>query len=125
MIGTIAVAAFFAILLVLEWRYRRAIIRLVTAALALLLLLLTQPNFHRAARRALDAPLEARVPQFGDTSVTSYESGVFTMERAIAADNDMFENEKLLALGVLMWLACSPALRRERPLARGRTTRET
>lgn len=111
----IFVAAFFSILLALEWRYRLAIIRLVTAVLALLVLVFTEPSPRRAARRAIVAPPTERVTQLRGTPLSDYGSGVVTMERAIVADEEAFADENLLALGVLMWLACSPALRRSRP----------
>jgi hypothetical protein len=114
---TIFVAAFFTILLALEWRYRLAIIRLVTVVVTLLVLVFTEPNPRRAARRAIVAPPAERVTQLRGSPLSDYGSGVVTMERAVVADEEAFADENLLALGVLIWLACSPALRRSPPSA--------
>jgi hypothetical protein len=115
MIETILLAAFFAIALAAEWRWRKASIRLGTAVLALFVLWFTQPVPHRAARRAVDAPPAERVAELRGERLSEYESGILTMRQAIIEDGRMFRNDRLLALGVLMWLACSPALRRDRP----------
>lgn len=85
--------------------------------LALFVIWFTQPLPRRAARLAIVAPPADRVTEIRGDPLTDYGSGVATMERAIIRDAQMFANENLIALGVLMWLACSPALRRNRPSA--------
>jgi hypothetical protein len=112
---TIFVAAFFTILLALEWRYRLATVRLVTVVVTLVVMVFTDPSPRRAARRAIVAPPPERVTQLRGSPLSDYGSGVVTMERAIVADEEAFADENLLALGVLIWLACSPALRRSPP----------
>lgn len=119
MIETMLLAAFFAIALAAEWRWRKAGIRLATAVLALFVLWFTQPVPHRAARRAIDAPPAERVTELRGERVSEYASGILTMRKAIIEDGRMFQNDRLLVLGVLTWLACSPALRRERPKVGG------
>lgn len=113
MSATTLIALTFAVLLGLEWRYQLRSVRLGTAFLALVVLWFAQPLPHRAARRAIAAPPAERVTEFtGVRSLTEYESGVVTMEQAVGADTRMGANARMLVVGVLFWLACSPVLRR-------------
>jgi hypothetical protein len=108
----------FVLLLGLEWRYRRRWLRLGTALLALVVLGWYQPNYTGARRRALSAsPAERvmRLPepgQGGYRTVSDYESGVFTAMRDVGEAAAFGEEVRLVAVGALFWLACSPAVRR-------------
>lgn len=111
--STMLVAVVFAVLLGIEWRYRLPGVRLGTALLALVVLWFAQPLPHRAARQAMVAPPAERVTELpGVRSLSEYESGVVTMERAVGNDSRMGAKARLLGLGVLFWLACSPVFMR-------------
>lgn len=112
---TMLVALVFAVLLGLEWRYRLRSMRVGVASLALIVLWFAQPLPHRAARRAFSAPPAERVTELRGSPLSEYMSGVLTMEQAVAEDARMDAGARLLCVGVLFWLACSPALRRARP----------
>ena len=111
-------ALVFAVLLGLEWRYRRRSLRLGTVALALMVLWLAQPqpNITVAARRASAAPPEARIRVYGKDTLSAFMSGVDLM-REYVSDQYTWDAERALALGTLAWLAASPAFRRERMLS--------
>ena len=108
MAETIAVAVVFLLLLGLEWRYQVRSLRTGTTLLALLVWLFCQPNFGAAGRRVSTAPPEARVTQIGGEKISVYLSGVTTMLTAIGDNLEERATCRLLALGVLLWLACSP-----------------
>ncbi len=116
---TAAIAVVFAILLGLEWHYRFRSLRLAAALMALVVWMSLQPLPTRAARRALAMPDSQRVTQRSNGDpLSGYDSGVRTMEQAVAEDIALEANERLLAVAVLLWLACSPVIRRahERPI---------
>lgn len=104
-------ALIFTVLLGFEWRYRFSSIRLVTAILTLIVLLFAQPNYTNAARRVSVASPEERVTRIGGSPISEYESGVATMVTAIDEVQEEHSDIRLIALGVLFWLACSPVLR--------------
>ena len=116
---TILLALVFAALLGLEWRYHLKSVRLGTAALALGVWLFVQPNPTRAARRALDTPPAERVTEIAGTPLSEYAIGVRTMEQAAGDDAMMFVTDRLMSVGVLFWLACSPVFRGPRRPAFG------
>jgi uncharacterized membrane protein len=108
-------AAVFLVLLGVEWRYRSGIARIAVVALALAAMLFVQPNAHRALRRAWTTAPDARVTQVADgRSVSEYQSGVLTMKRAVSDDVAMGDGTRRIAMLALIWLACSPVLRRVR-----------
>lgn len=111
MYETVGLGLVFAVLLALEWRYRLKSVRLVAALFALLVWLFVQPSPTRAARRALALPEDERVTTIRGSRLSEYAIGVRTMERAVGDDAMMFDGERLLSVGVLLWLACSPVLR--------------
>jgi hypothetical protein len=112
MTETIVVVLVFVVLLALEWRYRLKSVRVATALTALVLWFFTIPNPTRAARRAIAmSPAERITVIHGDT-LSEYASGVRTMEQAASDDAMAFDKERLLSVGVLLWLACSPVFRR-------------
>ena len=122
MTATTLLALVFLVLLGFEWRYQRRKFRLGAALLALIVLVFAQPNYTRAARRAVVIPPAQRVTQNSHgTPVSEYVSGVRTMKQAVVDDSDMGANARLLGVAVLMWLACSPAFRsaRRSPLRSG------
>jgi hypothetical protein len=113
-----SVALAFAVLLALEWRYRLRTLRIGAAVLAVTMLFFFAPHYHAAWRRAMGTPPSERITAFPGTvpgsvarSLSEYESGVFTMHRAVVENAGGYVHERRLALGVLFWLACSPALR--------------
>ena len=109
------VALIFAVLLGLEWRYRLRTARMVAAVLALVVSFFYQPAATRAVRRALTMPPAERVTEIpGGPPLSEYEIGVYTMQRAVADDSKMGYDERLLSMGVLFWLACSPVIPRAR-----------
>lgn len=110
---TIILALVFAVLLGVEWRYRLRSVRITAAVLALASWLFAQPLSDRAARRVIAAPMAERVTRTPDgTPLSDYESGVLTMEEAVVEDVMMGASVRLLSVGALLWLACSPVFRR-------------
>ena len=116
-----SVALAFAVLLALEWRYRLRTLRIGAAVLAVTMLFFFAPTYHAAWRRAMDTPPAERIADYPGTvpgsvarSLSEYESGVFTMHRAVVENAAGYARERDLAVGVLVWLACSPAFRSTR-----------
>ena len=109
---TLVIALVFVLLLGLErWRGLRSV-RIFAAVLALTVLFVAQPGYTRAARSALGMPSSERITHIRGDRLSEYASGVRTMEQAVADDAKMGSHARLLALGVLFWLACSPVLPR-------------
>ena len=119
MTETIVVSLVFAALLGLEWRYQRRRLRLGTVGLALLVYAFAQPSVTVAGRRASAAPPEARIRILRGDTLSEFMSGVDLMREYLVQQLSARADLRLLALGVLVWLACSPALRRERVLRHG------
>lgn len=112
---TTLLALVFAVLLWLEWRYQLRSVRIAAAVLALVVWLFAQPLPHGAARRAIAAQPAERVTRIANgPPLSEYASGVLTMEDAVVEDMKADDNVRLLSLGVLVWLACSPVFRRGR-----------
>ena len=113
MTDTTIVGLIFILLLALEWRNRFRVVRVGAALLAFLVWFLSQPGAHRAARLAMVMPPAERITQFpGGRHLSEYESGVLTMERVVSDDIEGSWKISLIPVGVLVWLACSPAFRR-------------
>lgn len=110
--ATILMALLFAILLWLEWRFRLRSMRVAAALLALVVLFFSQPDYTRAARQAIVMPSAERVTEVRGSQLTAYASGVRTMEHVVGEDSNAGANARLLAIGILFWLGCSPALPR-------------
>jgi hypothetical protein len=108
--ATMLIAIVFAMLLGLEWRYRLKSMRVAAAALAIVVLFFAAPNYTRAARQALETPAAERVTHIRGSRLSEYVSGVRTMEHSVGEDSNMDANARLLSLGILFWLACSPVL---------------
>lgn len=115
---TMALAGLLLVLLVVEWRLRLKLVRALAIGVALVTLFFAQPLVHRAARAAISTLPSERVTQFGDRPATDYESGILTMERAVAADARIGANARRLALFVLVWLAFTPILRDRKSASR-------
>lgn len=113
-VETVLAALIFAALLVLERRSQRSVVRLGTAILALVVLFLAQPDYTTAARRVSVARPEERITQLHGSPISEYESGVVTMYEATRRAREDLSMVRLLALGVVFWLSCSQAVRRER-----------
>lgn len=111
-IETTLAAVFFAVLLAIEWRYRLRSVRVATAVLALLALLLSQPSMTNSRRRAMSLPRAERVTEFWGDPLSEYHSGVLTLAEVYSENSEEGFGGRVLGLGVLLWLACSPALRR-------------
>ena len=114
MSDTLAVALIFAVLLGLEWRYRRRSLRLGTVVLALVVWNFAQPSITVAGRRASAVPPEQRVRVLAGDTLSEYMSGVDVMREQMLLQFEAGAGILLLTLGVLVWLACTPAFRRER-----------
>jgi len=110
---TIVVALVSAILLGLDWRYRRRSLRLGTVILALVVWYVVQPSITVAGRRATAAGPEERVRVLRGDTLSEYMSGVDIMREYVIQANEEDRDIRLIALGVLAWLACSPAFRRD------------
>ena len=112
----------FALLLGLEWRYRLRSVRVGCALLAVALLFFLQPNTYAAWRRAMETPAAKRETHYPSTipgevgrPLSEFESGIFAMRRAVIDESAGYAGTRWIAVGVLFWLACSPAFRRNRP----------
>lgn len=127
MTSLLALVVIFSGLLVLEWRYKHPLIRVGTALLAAGIVVLMQGSARQAARNVYMAPPSERVTELHGSLITDYQSGVLTMEDAVVEGRRIFRNERRVALAVLLWLACTPALRRREASSRRRTAdrRET
>jgi hypothetical protein len=102
-----------AVLLWLEWRYRLRSLRIGAVVLAIVVWESSQPNLYRVFRWVIAAPPAERVSRMADgPPLSEYASGVVTLQRAYVEEMMVGENERLLSLGILVWLACSPAFRR-------------
>ena len=106
----------FTVVLILEWRYRVRTLRVACAFVAVAIMAFAGPRLTTTRRRALDTPPAERVTQIGGMPVSEYAVGVLTMSKAVAEDARMSDNLGLLSLGVLLWLACSPAFRPARSI---------
>ena len=111
----------FALLLGIEWRYRLRTVRVGCAVLALAALFFSQPDTTAAWRWAMDTPVAERethypspIPGEVGRPLSEFESGVFAMRRAVIEESAGYEGTRWIAVGVLFWLACSPAFRRDR-----------
>jgi hypothetical protein len=117
---TLLVSIVFAALVIVEWRFRSKSVRVGTATFSLLVLLFARPSYTTAARRVSVAPPEARVTQLHGSKISEYQSGVATMYKAMDEAGDERANIRVIAVGVLFGLACSPVLRRvHRPSSDG------
>jgi hypothetical protein len=111
---TAALALIFAGLLGLEWRYRRRSLRLVSIMLALVVWwLFGGPNYTIAGRRASAASAEERIRVLRGDTLPPYFAGVDIMREYLLESEEEGAGPRRLALGVLVWLACTPVFRRE------------
>jgi hypothetical protein len=111
-------AVVFAVALAVEWRYGYSTVRISTALLALLVLFLALPNYTGARRWAVVAPPHERVTELHGSVLSDYRSGVYTMSMASSHTASRGMGPRFLAVGVLFWLACSPAIRSGGPVRR-------
>ena len=114
---TIVVVSFLALLLGLEWRYRRRPLRVGATLLALMLLAWYQPNFTGARRRAIAMPPAERIRSSAvagseHDTLSEYRSGVYTTMREVGEAAGSGEGIRLAAVGALVWLAWTPKSRR-------------
>jgi hypothetical protein len=112
MTETVVAATIFGILLWLEWRYRHRSVRVGTVMLALVVWWFTQPSITVAARRASALAPEARSMELRGEPLSEYMIGVETMRRFLVEQYQADSDVRLIVLGVLVWLSCSPVFRR-------------
>lgn len=110
---TVVVSLIFVFLLALEWWRGGRAVRVGTVLFALVVLGFAQPIPYRAMRRTIDLPRAERDTTFGvgGRRLSEYESGVMTMMRMVMVDGEIGAYARAVALGVLVWLAVSPAFR--------------
>ncbi len=103
-----------AALLVIEWRRKWPLVRVVLVFMALFQLWFGQPVPYRALRSVINLPPDQRVTiQAPDTvRLDDYRSGVLTMARAVQWEVDGGSRDRMIAVAVLVWLAISPIIPR-------------
>jgi hypothetical protein len=112
----LVIALILCALLVLEHFRRSGLARVAAIAGAIGVIFLAQPVVGPAYRRALETT--DRVTHRGSPSdrrqIPEYASGVLTMGRIV--EDDLYQDNRLrwFGTGVLVWLAMSPLLRRNR-----------
>lgn len=113
MSATGVIALMFAVLLGVEWRYSWRSVRtgIVMLALVVFGVFPTGPNYTIAGRRATAVPLNERVRVFNGDTLSQYVTGVVIM-REFLQESEQSSGPRLIVLGVLVWLACSPVFRR-------------
>ena len=105
-------------LLVIEWRRKWPAIRVLLVFMALLQLWFAQPTPYRAFRAVYNLPPDQRVTTWDDRDsvrLDDYRSGVLTLWRAVSWELKVGTNDRLIAMGVLVWLAISPVIPRRFP----------
>lgn len=106
-------SAVLIILLAVEWRTRSFPLRVAATALALLTWLFAQPNYTNVRRNALAMPVAERVRQVGRSGVLSdFDSGVMTHSELLREETNKGAAMNWIALGSLVWLACTPMRKR-------------
>jgi hypothetical protein len=108
----IVVALVFGLLLACEWRYQLRTLRLGIVMLALGVMFFAQPGYISVARRVSVSPPEERITEIRGKPISEYLSGVTTLYEAFGKAGRVRRGVRLVALGALVWLACSPLLRR-------------
>ena len=108
----IFVALVFGLLVACEWRYQLRTLRLAIVMLAMGVLFLAQPGYISVARRVSVLPPEERITEIHGNPISGYLSGVTTLYEAYGEAGRVRRGVRLVALGVLVWLACSPVVRR-------------
>lgn len=112
MTEAILVALVFGLLLACEWRYQFRTLRLAIVMLALGVMFFAQPGYISVARRVSVAPPEDRITEIRGQPISEYLSGVTTLYEAFGKAGRARRGVRLVALGALVLLACSPLLRR-------------
>ena len=110
MISIFALTFTFLILLVLEWRSRSRLFRVLALIMALGLFWFSRPIPYRELRYAMErAPVTQNLwdPQ---RKATPFESGLFTMYQEAQDDTDGQALYGALSFATLTWLALSPVL---------------
>ena len=114
----VTLLAVFAVLIVIEWRWRLRSVRLATALFAVYVMWWWSAPLTTSVRTAIAAQHAARPTarvthsSARNVDYNEYESGVYTLAREIREDNERVLLADMLGFGVLLWLACSPAFRR-------------
>jgi hypothetical protein len=117
MTEAILVALVFGLLLACEWRYQLRTLRLAIVMLALGVMFFAQPGYISVARRVSVAPPKERITEIRGKPISEYLSGVTTLYEAFGKAGRARRGVRLVALGTLVLLACSPVLRRVPRLA--------
>ena len=104
-----------AALLILEWRRRWPAIRVLLVLMALFQLWFGQPVPYRAVRAVYNLPADQRVTIWSERDsvrVDDYRSGVLTLARAVQGEFEGGRWDRMISLGMLVWLAVSLGLPR-------------
>jgi hypothetical protein len=102
-------------LIIWEWRSGSHVARALTICIALFLLFSARPSPYRALRRAVGLQHVTQNLWIPEQKATEFQSGLFTMYRAMEDDTDMGTSERALSIGVIVWLALTPVFWRWRP----------
>ena len=73
------------------------------------------PNYTIAGRRASAASTEERIRVLRGDTLPPYFAGVDIMRQYLLESEEGSAGPRRLALGVLVWLACTPVFRRQAP----------
>jgi hypothetical protein len=119
----IVVVAALVILLALEWRYRRMALRLAAIGAALAVLWFTDINYTVVRRAASAVPVAERTRVLRGDTLPEYYAGVEVALDKVRESRDATRPFRLLALGMLVWLGVTPALRRARDRDESTTAR--
>src|SRR5258707_10187903 len=102
-------------LLIIEWWRRSILARLAALVLALFQLSLSEPDGMSARRAVLLLPRERRVLTVGPSpteTLSDYQSGVLTMDEALAREYWFLYPHRVMSRSTLVWLVLAPVLRR-------------
>jgi hypothetical protein len=111
-------SALILVLLGIEWWRRSILARLAVLVLALFQLSFSEPDGMSARRAVLLLPREQRVLTLGPSptdTLSDYQSGVLTMDEALAREYWFLFPNRVMSRSILVWLVLAPVLRRGVP----------
>ena len=110
--------AALAVLLLMDWRRQwGGAVRIMLVLMALVQLWFGQGLLTNAVRSAMLASRDQRVTTLGridSVKLDDYGSGVMTLAQAIGRQSEARRLDRMIAMGVLVWLAISPIIPRRR-----------